>query len=174
MQGMEKGQTLIDESLFRPTLTDADDVVEFGRPWDPRMLIFVSFFGDLALGGILYSLNARRLSMRKLEWLYIPISLACAWLYWGTVIYFVKHHTEAFKANAKWVDVGYMAWCLIVSSLFLMRQKRRFHMFSLGKGRRETWKWIIPLTIAAFYYSDEIHMAHMFIAVVLMKWTPLL
>jgi hypothetical protein len=52
-----------DDDLFTPTLTDADDAIDFDRPWNPWSLVVLTFFFGIVAGGGLLAHNFRRLGI---------------------------------------------------------------------------------------------------------------
>lgn len=56
------------DDLLRPTLSVDDDKTEMDRPWDPRMIVFASFFLGPIAGASLLAANARRLGQPSQFW----------------------------------------------------------------------------------------------------------
>lgn len=55
---------LLDTDLLRPSLTNEHDKGHFHRPWNPWLLIYLSFFFGLLAGGALLALNYPRLGIK--------------------------------------------------------------------------------------------------------------
>src|SRR4051794_1678132 len=53
-----------DDALLKPTLTEADDALDFAEPWNPWSLVVLTFFFGLPAGGGLLALTSPPLGMR--------------------------------------------------------------------------------------------------------------
>lgn len=62
---MSKHEFTPDWDLLQPTLTDADDLRGFNRPYNPWSLVLVVFFAGILYGSLMQAWNFHRLGRRR-------------------------------------------------------------------------------------------------------------
>lgn len=84
------------DDLLRPVLSEGDDSGELNQPWNPRMVLFWSFFVGPLAGGTLLAFNSRRLGLKNRFW---PLLIGTIV---GTLILYASVMTMMFTAFADW------------------------------------------------------------------------
>jgi hypothetical protein len=122
---------MADPSLFRPTLTTADDAVGFRQPWRPMSLaILAAFFGILS-GGLLLALNERRLGRPERLWILLGL-VACVFTLELVAIYlaaFLGWVDFSSRTGRGAVDVAGRVASGVVGVVIAQTQRRRYMLF---------------------------------------------
>jgi len=84
------------DDLLRPVLSEDDDSGEMDRPWNPRMLLFWSFFVGPLAGGTLLAINSRRLGLKDRFW---PLLIGTIV---GTLVLYASVMSVMITAFADW------------------------------------------------------------------------
>jgi hypothetical protein len=119
------------DDLFKATLTEADDAVDFDRPWSPWSLVILTFFGGLVAGGGLLALNFRRLGTRGRVFTTLAVvgvvtvvmAAATAWtVTWGGIDPSDREARRVHRMVQKAIECA-------VAAAFAVQQRRRYRLF---------------------------------------------
>jgi hypothetical protein len=142
---------MVDDDLLTPTLTDADDAVDFDRPWNPWSLVVLTFFFGLLAGGPLLALNYERLGIRRRFWVTAAVvgvfGVGLIALY-AWIIY--AHPALDTVEGRRWVRWGKQAVETLIAMGIAQPQLRRWRLFHASglQGGNLLW-WGVAAVLAA-------------------------
>lgn len=144
--------------LLQPTITHADDAVDFDRPFQPMWMVYLTPILGLLFTGSVLVYNYGRLGMGQRR---VPaaifVVLASAVLFFGSIILLDALLDENGESKSiGFVRIGMIVLATLVCYLLARDQTRRHRIFEHANLPKPSWQPVILAGVAWFFISPEI------------------
>ncbi|WP_372364946.1 hypothetical protein [Candidatus Uabimicrobium sp. HlEnr_7] len=150
----------MDNDLLSPTLTIEDESIGIDEPWNPNIILFITFFFGLITGGLLLAYNFGRLGMGKYLRLTIIITIflatiisVCTFLLIAENIIDVKNSKEKTLLR-----VGQRGLSLFIAFCIIRKQRKRYRLAQMCDIENGSlWSPAIAAIVAAIFIGGFIN-----------------
>lgn len=143
--------------LLQPTITDADDVAGFDRPYDPIWMVYVTPLVGLLFTGLVLAYNYGRLGMPNRR---IPAAIfaivASTTLFVGAIYLAAALAVQGIVGYTGFIWIGRIALSLALCYWIARDQQRRYRIFAHSNLPKPSWRPVVILAIVYFFASNQV------------------